>query len=57
LDVQINAEKNLPQQKENEAEDGFIRKGSKKKGHTAVHRLSRPVSSWMKVSPLLNSRK
>jgi chromosome transmission fidelity protein 18 len=39
----INAEKNLPQQKENEAEDGFIRKGSKKKGHTAVHRLSRPV--------------
>ncbi|CAM6015088.1 unnamed protein product [Sphagnum balticum] len=39
----INAEKNLPQQKENEAEDGFIRKGSKKKGHTAVHRLSRPI--------------
>ncbi|CAK9866614.1 unnamed protein product [Sphagnum jensenii] len=39
----INAEKNSPQQKENEAEDGFIRKGSKKKGHTAVHRLSRPV--------------
>jgi hypothetical protein len=57
FDVQINAEKNLPQQKENEAEDGFIRKGSKKKGHTAVHRLSRPVSSWMKVSPLLNSTK
>lgn len=40
---QINAEKKLSQGKENDGEEGFIRKNSRKKGGPAVRRLSRPV--------------